>query len=221
MDVLQEKLEKATRAMDFELSEGACEQLGTYLEELYRWNRAYNLVGRKTSWEGLVEHAVDSLTPLLYPKLFEEEAEMLDLGTGAGLPGIPLYIARGPLEMTLLEPVRKKNSFLRHVRRKLSLESLNVLSMRSEELCRSEENLNGYERVFMRAVADYSQAAKLARPLLSSGGMLVLFLGRDSAEALSRKGKGQERLGLRLENLRSTRKVTGKDTHLAILRKAE
>jgi 16S rRNA (guanine527-N7)-methyltransferase len=221
LDILQEKLERAARALEIELEEGMYGQLGTYLEELFRWNRAYNLVGRKTTWEGLIEHAVDSLTPLLYPKLFEEEAAMLDLGTGAGLPGIPLYIVRGPLDMTLLEPVRKKNSFLRHIRRKLGLESLNVLSMRSEELCRSEENLNGYERVFMRAVTDHAQAAKLARPLLSSGGMLILFLGKDAAEALSRKGKDPGRLGLRLDNLRSTRKVTGKDTHLAILRKAE
>lgn len=221
MDTLQEKLERAARALDVELAEGLDENMGVYLEELYRWNRAYNLVGRKTTWEGLVDHAIDSLTPLLYPKLFEEEAAMLDLGAGAGLPGIPLYLAKGALDMTLLEPVRKKNSFLRHIRRKLSLESLNVLSMRSEELCRSEENLNSYERVFMRAVADPARAAKLARPLLSSGGMLVLFLGKEHAEALSRKGKDPGRLGLRLDNLRSTKKVTGKDTHLAILRKPD
>jgi 16S rRNA (guanine527-N7)-methyltransferase len=218
---LREKMERASRALEFELEEEACEKLNTYLEELYRWNRAYNLVGRKTTWEGLIEHAVDSLTPLLYPKLFEEEVEMLDLGTGAGLPGVPLYIVKGPLDMTLLEPVRKKNSFLRHIKRKLSLESLKVLSMRSEEMCRSEEYLNAYERIFMRAVADHALAARLARPLLSSGGMLVLFLGKDSAEALNRKGKDPGRLGLRVDNIRSTKKVTGRDTYIAILRKAE
>ncbi len=221
MDAFQERLDRAKRALDIDFAEGAEEGLRTYLEELYRWNRAYNLVGRKTTWEGLVDHAVDSLTPLLYPRVFEEGAAMLDLGTGAGLPGIPLYLATGGLDMTLLEPVRKKNSFLRHARRVLGLEGLSVLSARSEDLCASDEGLNSYDRVFARAVADPGTATRIARPLLSSGGLLVLFLGREHAEALSRGGKGQGRPGLRLENLRSTRKVTGKDTHLAIMRKSE
>ncbi len=175
MDILREKLERAGRILDFEVEEAAGEMMNTYLEELYRWNRAYNLVGRKTTWEGLVDHVVDSLTPLLYAKLFEEETEMLDLGAGAGLPGIPLYIIKGPLDMSLVEPVRKKNSFLRHVRRKLCLESLKVVTMRSEEMARSDEYLNEYERVFMRAVADPVRAIKLARPLLSSGGAAYPF----------------------------------------------
>jgi 16S rRNA (guanine527-N7)-methyltransferase len=221
LDILREKLERAGRILDFEVGEEANGMMNTYLEELYRWNRAYNLVGRKTTWEGLVDHAIDSLTPLLYAKLFEKETEMLDLGTGAGLPGIPLYIIKGPLDMSLAEPVRKKNSFLRHIRRKLCLESLKVVTMRSEEMSRSDEYLNGYERIFMRAVADPAQAAKLARPLLSSGGMLTLFLGKESGEALSRRGKDTSRLCMQVENIRSTKKVTGRDTYIAILRKAE
>ena len=221
MDILREKLERAGRILDFEVEEAAGEMMNTYLEELYRWNRAYNLVGRKTTWEGLVDHVVDSLTPLLYAKLFEEETEMLDLGAGAGLPGIPLYIIKGQLDMSLVEPVRKKNSFLRHVRRKLCLESLKVVTMRSEEMARSDEYLNEYERVFMRAVADPVRAIKLARPLLSSGGLLTLFLGKEPAEALSRRGKDPSRLGMQVENMRSTKKVTGRDTYIAILKKAE
>lgn len=221
MDILREKLERAGHILDFEVEETAGGMMNTYLEELYRWNRAYNLVGRKTTWEGLVDHVVDSLTPLLYTKLFEKEPEMLDLGTGAGLPGIPLYIIKGPLDMSLVEPVRKKNSFLRHVRRKLCLESLKVVTMRSEEMARSDEYLNKYERVFMRAVADPARAVKLARPLLSSGGLLTLFLGKESGEALSRRGKDPSRLGMQLENMRSTKKVTGRDTYIAILKKAE
>ncbi len=221
MEVLQEKLERAARILEFELKEETAERLNVYLEELHRWNRAYNLVGRKTTWDGLVEHAIDSLTPLLYEKLFEEDCEMLDLGTGAGLPGIPLYIVRGPLDMTLVEPLQKKSSFLRHIKRKLCLESLKIAPMRSEEMARSDEHLNGYERIFMRAVAEPAKAVKLAKPLLSSGGRLTLFLGKEQGEALSRQGKDPAKLGLRVENLRSTKKVTGRDTYLAILRKGE
>jgi 16S rRNA (guanine527-N7)-methyltransferase len=221
LEILREKLERAGRILDFEVVEEAGSMMNTYLEELYRWNRAYNLVGRKTTWEGLVGHAIDSLTPLLYAKLFEKDTEMLDLGTGAGLPGIPLYIIKGPLDMSLAEPVRKKNSFLRHIRRKLCLESLKVVTMRAEEMSRSDEYLNGYERIFMRAVADPAQAAKLARPLLSSGGALTLFLGKEAGETLSRRGKDTFRPGMQVENIRSTKKVTGRDTYIAILRKAE
>lgn len=221
MEILREKLERAARVLEFELQDATEEELRTYLEELHRWNRAYNLVGRKTTWEGLVEHAIDSLTPLLYEKLFEDECEMLDLGTGAGLPGIPLYIVKGPLDMTLVEPQQKKNSFLRHIKRRLCLESLNIVPMRAEEMARSDGYLNGYERIFMRAVAEPSKAARLAKPLLSSGGRLTLFLGKEQGEALSRQGRDPVKLGLRVENLRSSKKVTGRDTYIAILSKCD
>jgi 16S rRNA (guanine527-N7)-methyltransferase len=197
------------------------EALEIYLSELYRWNKAYNLVGRRTTWEGLIEHAVDSLTPLMYRKLFHSEAETLDLGSGAGFPGYPLYIACGPFPLTLVEPMRKRYAFLRHIRRELKMEKVEILPLRGEEMAKEEKYLNSFDLVFARALTDYQKTMKLARPLLSSGGNLVLFLGKEDGEKLSKEGKSLDRGGYSLANLRSVKKITGKDNFLAILEKVE
>jgi len=221
MNDLEERLERACRALGLETGEDRMAAARTFLEELARWNRAYNLVGRRATWEDLVGHFIDSLAPLIYGSLSGEEEEMLDLGSGAGFPGVPLAIMDGPLGMTLVEPARKKQAFLRHIRRKLGLEGLRVLGMRCEEMSKKEDYLNAYDRVFMRAVADPQRAMRMARPLLSSRGTLVLFLGKEAGASLENRKKEAQKAGLKLESLRSTRKLTGKDNYIALLRKKE
>ncbi len=220
-DALRESLERACRIIQCDLDQVKLERSRRFLEELALWNKAYNLVGKKMQGEGLIGHFLDSLTPLLYEKVFGKDMEMLDLGSGAGLPGVPLYIFKGPMRLTLVEPVRKKQSFLRHIRRTLDLEGLEILGMRSEDMAREDRFLDGYERIFMRAVAEPARAVRLALPLLSSTGLLVLFLGKEWGEAVSRGGGNRARLGMKVENIRSTKKITGKDSYIALLRKQE
>lgn len=221
MGILDERLERACRILQIEPEEGRLEASRIFLEELTRWNRAYNLVGRGSGWEDLVGHFIDSISPMMYGKLFGGDFEMLDLGSGAGFPGIPLAIMAGPVSMTLVEPVRKKQSFLRHIRRKLGLEGIQVLGIRSEDMAKNEEFLNGYDRIFMRAVADPQRAMRMARPLLSSSGLLVLYLGKEAGSSPEIRKKEAERHGLRLEGFKSSRKLTGKDKYIALFRKEE
>ncbi len=220
-EILEERLKRTARLLGIELSGQTMDQLEEYLSELYKWNSAYNLVGRKTTWEGLVEHAVDSLTPLLFTKLFQEGIEALDLGSGAGFPGYPLYIVAGPFSLTLAEPLRKRYSFLRHIKRTLSLEKVTVLPLRGEEMARMDQHLNAFDLIFARAVMDFSKTMKLAQPLLSSGGRLLLFLGKKDSETLSRASKALPRQNYKLEYMRSVKKLTGKDNFVAAVRKQE
>ncbi len=221
MEALSERLERACKVLRIEPQEGQMEASRVFLQELQRWNRAYNLAGRRADLEDLAGHFIDSIAPMMYGGLFCGQHEMLDLGSGAGFPGVPLMIMAGPLSMTLVEPVRKKQSFLRHIRRKLCLESMQILGLRSEEMARREEFLNGYDRIFMRAVADPFRAMKMSRPLLASSGILILYLGKEAGSSPESRKKEAERLGLKLEGLRSTRRLTGKDNYLALIRKKE
>jgi 16S rRNA (guanine(527)-N(7))-methyltransferase RsmG len=104
--------------------------LARYLAELDRWRRAANLTG-DLSGPDLADHALESLAG---SQLIPENAEVIDIGSGAGLPGVPLAIVRPDLRMTLLEPRTRRAAFLRHVARTVPVENVSVLEGRVEDL---------------------------------------------------------------------------------------
>jgi len=106
------------------------EGVGRYLAELTRWRRSMNLTGDLTP-EGLAEHALESV---LGANLIPHRARVIDVGSGAGFPGLPIGIARADLTMSLLEPRTKRAAFLRHVVRDLTLPNTSVVESRVEEI---------------------------------------------------------------------------------------
>ncbi|MHB8779983.1 MAG: 16S rRNA (guanine(527)-N(7))-methyltransferase RsmG [Candidatus Geothermincolia bacterium] len=215
---LDKKLQNAERVLALELDEAVKQALLTYLTELVRWNKAYNLVGRKTTWDGMVDHCVDSLSPLLLLEGLEGKAVM-DLGAGAGFPGIPLYIAKGPFPLTLLDSTRKKVTFLRQVRALLGLGMVEVVAARAQDAAREAARKQAYDLVLMRAVADYRKGLPLAAPFLKSDGMVVALVGKEAAECMGQDRDGLARSGFELAKTRSTRRLTGRDTAVISLRR--
>lgn len=211
---------KVAAAAGIEICEESLQKIAIYGEELRKWNKAYNLVGRKTEEEGLEALLKDALSPLSIKGLFRVRKEVLDIGSGAGMPGIPLYLLAGPFPLTLVESQRKKITFLRHICRRLGLEETRVYAGRIEEMAREEDHLNAYETGLARAVMDPMRLIKLARPLLCDGGKLVLFLGKGSAESMRKSAIDLGSKGFELETMRSTQRIVGKENYLAVLRKA-
>lgn len=220
-EVLRDGIERATRKMGILVDDAQVESLTLYVEELRRWNKAYNLVGRNIGKEGLVSLIIDAISPLSIKGLFADEREALDIGSGAGLPGIPLYLLAGPFPLTLVESQRKKIAFLRHICRKLALDMVRIYPGRFEEMTRSEDDLSKYEIGFARAVTDPLRLLKQARPLMSDGGRTVLFVGKNDADRMRRASIDlEERFGLRIEGIRSTERIVGKEHFLVIAKKA-
>lgn len=218
---LRGEIERATGKMGIAASEESLQALVLYAQELERWNKAYNLVGRKLGHEGLVDLYVDALSPLGIKGLLGAGKEVVDIGSGAGFPGLPLYIIAGPFRLSLVESQRKKITFLRHLRRQLGLEEVRIFPARLEEMARKEDHLNAYEVGMARAVADPLRLAKAARPLICEGGRLVLFVGKDDAERIRRAAPGSLGAGFQVESVRSTQRIVGKENYLAVLRKAD
>ena len=212
-------LERAADRMGCGINEEGLEKVAIYVDELRKWNKAYNLVGRKIGIEGFVELYVDAITPLSVRGLFEGRKEVLDVGSGAGLPGIPLYLLAGPFPLTLVESQRKRITFLRHVCRKLDLEDIRVYPGRLEDIAREEDHLNAYEVALARAVMDPIRLLGLARPLLCDEGRIVIFVGKGDAERIKISSLSLEKKGLKLEALRSTQRIVGKENYLAVIRK--
>jgi len=144
-----------------------------YMKELKRWNRAYNLTGLKTEAEIIGKHFLDSL---LYLKALPSgKLRLADVGSGAGFPGLPIAIIRPDCIVTLIEPSRKKASFLRNIIRKLSLENVTVKQCRLEE--ESLEPGESYDAIVTRATFSTVQFAETACRMLKTDGLLVISKG--------------------------------------------
>jgi len=149
----------------------------TYLSELKKWNKAYNLTALKTDEDIIVKHFLDSL---LYLKAIPEgEVSVMDVGSGAGFPGIPIKIVRPEITMYLVEPSRKKDSFLNHIIGVLGLQQIEVVEKRIEEIKSLMVDV-----AVTRALFDIKDFSRKAFPLLKEGGRLILSKGPKVNEEL-------------------------------------
>ena len=145
-----------------------------FLNQLLAWNKKINLTAITSEREIIDKHFLDSLAGL---KAITggSETTLLDIGSGAGFPGLPLKIVRPSMRVTLLEASQKKSAFLHHLCGALHLSEMTVLNQRVEDLWKSEKR---YDWVVARAFAKPEIAIAKAVGLLSGNGRLVLYQGR-------------------------------------------
>ena len=148
-------------------------QFELYRRELLAWNERVNLTAITDPEEVLVKHFLDSLTVELALGPEMAGAKTIDVGSGAGFPGIPLKIAHPELSLTLLEATSKKAAFLKHVLESLMLLDVEVVTMRAEEAARLPEHREAYALVLARAVAPMAVLAEITLPLCKIGGIVV------------------------------------------------
>jgi 16S rRNA (guanine527-N7)-methyltransferase len=160
------------------LDEGALADLGVYLGLLQSWNERLNLVGEHDVASLVDRHVVDSLAATAVLGGLPAGSRMVDLGSGAGLPGVPLAIALRPGEMVLVEPRRKRASFLRAVQRALPHAGLRVVERRAEDFARDEAGR--FAGLVTRAALPDAALLPLAAHLLQEGGILVSYRGVDA-----------------------------------------
>lgn len=152
----------------------------SYLAELKKWNRAYNLTSLKTDSDIITKHFIDSL---LYLKAIPEGVmKLADIGAGAGFPGIPIKIIRPETDVALIEPSRKKASFLRHIIRLLKLSGIIVIEERLENL--GKEHKGAYDVIVSRATFDITAFLEIACPYVGKKGILITSKGPKVSEEL-------------------------------------
>lgn len=144
-----------------------------YLDELWDWNLHMNLTGLSSRREMVIELFLDSLIPAPF---IPTRGRMLDVGSGAGFPAVPLKIYIPSLKITLLEANSKKVSFLRHVIRLLGLKQIDVIQGRIEK-DNGRLSHGGFPLITARALAGLGQTLSWCAPYLCQGGLLVSFLG--------------------------------------------
>jgi 16S rRNA (guanine527-N7)-methyltransferase len=214
---LTRKLQDGASALGLDLSAEAQARLLAYLALLKKWNRAYNLTAIRDESDMVTQHLLDSLSllPVLAATPSEKSAlagrRWADVGSGAGLPGIPLAIVRADLDMTLIEAVAKKSAFQRQAKIELGLPNVTVVGGRVEEL-----QGGTFDIVVSRAFAELADFIRLAGHLLAPGGRLHAMKGQLPADELGHLPPGWRLLDcLRLN-------VPGLDAqrHLIVLERA-
>lgn len=178
---LVKEITKINASLDAPLDEKQQGQLLEYLKLLRKWNQAYNLTAVRDPIEMVYKHIVDSLLvlPMLDKDLQQfDRPTFADVGSGAGLPGIPLAIARPHWQITLIDSNGKKTGFLKTVKRQLALANVSVVNVRVESLGQS------FDAIICRAFAALKDIVKLTAPLWRENTSLWAMKGKYPSEEL-------------------------------------
>jgi 16S rRNA (guanine527-N7)-methyltransferase len=176
--------------MGVTLQDKKISHFSTFADELRKWNRKINLTAIRDD-EGVAEkHFLDSLTLL---KIIRPQGRLLDIGSGAGFPAIPLKIAIDNLDVLSVDSVEKKVFFQRHIARLIGLKGFEAVHVRAEEL---QGRLGGcFDWVVSRAFSDIPTFAKIALPFLSPGGKIIAMKGKSGSKEISDSTLILEKLG--------------------------
>lgn len=176
-------------------------RLRRYLELLLEANRRFNLTAVRDPDEAWSRHVLDSLTLLPLMHGLARGSRVVDVGSGGGLPGIPIAIEKDDLDVTLVEATSKKAQFLRECAAALELANVTVVPERAETVGRDQEHRERYDLATCRAVGPLREIVEYALPLVRVGGAFLAMKGERAAEEVEDAATAIRRLGGALDSL--------------------
>jgi 16S rRNA (guanine527-N7)-methyltransferase len=167
------------------LSDANIADLELFLQEMGRWNQVHNLTAIEDEKDSIRLHLIDSITvlPVLRRFLKGSTPKIADLGSGGGLPAIPIAIVQPQWHLTLIEAIRKKTAFLQHVRGKLKLKNIEVLSARVESVAMQQSGQ--FDAVISRAFTNLARFLELSLPLLKPEGLVFAMKSKRADEEMA------------------------------------
>lgn len=193
-------IEKAAK-FNIELSEEQIQQFQTYYEMLVETNKVMNLTAITEIEEVITKHFIDSLALVeVYPRIRDKESELsvLDLGTGAGFPGIPLKIVFPHLHIVLMDSLNKRVKFLQSVIDKLGLCDIHAIHGRAEEAARNAAYRESFDLCVSRAVANLATLSEYCMPFVKLEGKFISYKSADIEEEVNDAKKAIAVLGGKL-----------------------
>lgn len=191
---LKEKLEK----INVNIDDNKARKLYKYMKLLIEWNKKMNLTAITEPKEIIIKHFVDSLT---IEKYIQENTQIIDVGTGAGFPGIPLSIVRDDIRVTLMDSLNKRINFLDDVIKENNLTNADTVHSRAEELGRNKDYREQFDIVTSRAVASLNVLLEYMLPFAKVGGYCICMKGSNIEEEINNSKKALELLNGKIEKI--------------------
>ena len=179
-----------------EIDDNKIQKFYDYMNLLVEWNKKINLTAITEEKDIILKHFVDSLTVLKYIK---ENKSIVDVGTGAGFPGIPLAIMNDSLKITLVDSLNKRINFLNEVCSKIKLKNTKAIHSRAEEFGQDNNYRESYDIAISRAVSNLTVLAEYLLPLVKVGGKIICMKGPDIEEELKQAKSAIDILGGKFE----------------------
>jgi 16S rRNA (guanine527-N7)-methyltransferase len=213
---LDANLKQCLAALGLQMDEPVRTKLLIYQEELLRWNKKVNLTAVCAPQESIEKNLADSLTVLPF---IAENSQLLDIGSGAGLPGIPIAAARSDLKVVSLEAVAKKVHFQRHAARVLGLPNFKAYQGRIEDYAPLLEKEGKFDLVIARALTELPQLLTWASPYLRGSGLLIAMKGPREGDLSEADGENNLQNFVLRENQQIVLPVSKARRHLLIFEK--
>lgn len=185
--------------INMQLPESKIRDFFTYMELLIEWNEKINLTAIVEMDDVIDKHFIDSLTISQY---IEENKTIIDVGTGAGFPGIPLKIARDDLKIDLLDSLNKRINFLNEIINKLELKNIKATHSRAEDESNKKEKRESYDIAVSRAVANLPVLLEYLLPFVKLGGKCICMKGINIDEEVNNSKKALKELGGEIEEIK-------------------
>ena len=199
-----ERLDVGAKKLGLVLTQRQLEQFHIYYQELVDWNRRVNLT-RITGYEEVqIKHFLDSLTVALAWQTLTPGADLrlIDVGTGAGIPGFPLKIMFPNIKLVLLDSIAKKAAFLHHLNHKLGLDNVEIVVGRAEEVAHEAQYRETFDMVLSRGVAPLATLVELTLPFCTIGGGFIAQKKGAIDQEISQATKAISLLGGRLREVK-------------------
>lgn len=169
------------KKIDVSVNDDMLNKFYTYMKEIIDWNEKVNVTAITDEKMFIVKHFIDSLT---VNRFVENKNSVIDIGTGAGFPGIPLKIVNPELKVTLIDSVNKKLNVIRDISEKINLNNLQIIHTRAEDLAIKDEYREKYDVATTRAVSNLSTILEYMLPFVKVGGYAVCMKGPNYKEEL-------------------------------------
>ena len=195
-------LKKSFEAMNIENSQELIEKFRIYMEGVLEWNEKVNLTTITDPDEFVIKHFIDSIICANYPE-YINAVKIIDVGTGAGFPGIPLSIISPEKEFILMDSLNKRLKIIDELCQRADIKNVVTLHARAEELAKNKAYRERYDLCVSRAVANMSVLAEYCLPFIKVGGFLMAYKGPEAENEVKEAEHALSLLGGKAEEIRN------------------